>query len=264
MPSQNKSASARQSFLCEDLLYALCDSVALAVRKEELLEVLTAESAENKLAVKVFKNIYHIGVSYLLNLVEDLLVSLLGNGSLTGITKTPLGNEELLEYVLKVKLAAPAPALCKRHRNCISVVNLGKLICVGGVNHVTAKNAGEGVTSEHCALACAAACDYKVACAGVEKNCGEDTDLNVGKLLLVLCGIHTVIEHLVTERLNIFFIIMASVIIAYISSGSFFGAGGRKSYFIFAPFMTESFADGKCIASVCTAFAGFIPMAGCW
>ena len=113
MPSQNKSASARQSFLCEDLLYALCDSFALAVRKEQLLEVLGAKRAENELAVKILKNVADIGVRYLLHLVEDLLISLLGNGSFSGIAKAPLGNEELLEYVLKVQLAAPAPALCK-------------------------------------------------------------------------------------------------------------------------------------------------------
>jgi len=66
---------------------------------------------------------------------------------------------------------------------------------------MAAENAGEGVTSKHCALACAAACDYKIASTGVKKDSGEDTDLNIGKLLLVLRGIHTVVKYLVTEGL---------------------------------------------------------------
>ena len=84
-----------------------------------------------------------VGVSNLLNLVEDLFVSLLGNCSLTRIAETPLGNKELLEYVLKVELTAPAPALCKGHRDSIAVIYLSELISVGGVNDVTAENAGE-------------------------------------------------------------------------------------------------------------------------
>jgi hypothetical protein len=140
-------------------------------------------------------------MSYLLNLVEYLLVSLLGNSSLTRIAKAPLGNKELLKYVLKVELTAPAPALSKRHSNSVTVVYLSELVSVGGINNVTAKNTGEGVTSEHCALTGTATGDNEITGTGVKKNCGENTDLNVGKLLLVLCGIHSVVEYLVTERL---------------------------------------------------------------
>ena len=141
-------------------------------------------------------------MSYLLNLVEDLLVSLLGNCSLARISKSPLGNEELLEYLLKVELTAPAPALSKRHSDSVTVVYLSELISVGGINYVTAENTWEGVTSEHSALARAASGDNEIASTGVKKNCGEDTDLNVGKLLLVLSGVHTIVVYLVTEGLN--------------------------------------------------------------
>ena len=187
--------------LCDYLANGGCDTLILAVSKEILLELSTCKSALYKLSVKVLENVADVGVSNLLNLVEDSLVSLLGNCSLTGITKTPLGNEELLEYVLEVKLTAPAPALCEGHSDCVTVVYLSELVSVGRINNVTAKNTGEGVTSEHSALAGTATGDYKVASAGVKKNGGENTDLNIGKLLLVLCGIHTVVVNLVTEGL---------------------------------------------------------------
>ena len=141
-------------------------------------------------------------MSNLLYLVEDLLVSLLGNCSLTGISKAPLGNEELLEYVLEVELTAPAPALSKGHCDSVTVVYLSELISIGGVNDVTAKNSGEGVAGEHSALTRAAARDYEVARARVKKNGGENTNLNVGKLLLVLSGVHSVVINSVAKRLN--------------------------------------------------------------
>ncbi len=188
--------------LCKNLSYAISDSLILAVCKEELLELSTAESALNKLSVEILEDVADVGVSNLLHLVEDLLVSLLGNSSLTRIAKTPLGNEELLKYVLEIELTAPAPTLCEGHSDCVTVVYLSELISVGRINNVTAKHTGEGVTSEHSALTCAATGDNEVASAGVKKNSGEDTDLNVGKLLLVLCGIHTVVMYFVTEGLN--------------------------------------------------------------
>ena len=188
--------------LAEELLYASLDSVALAVSKEELAELCAAESTENELAVKVLENVADVGVGNLLNLVEDLLVSLLGNCSLTGITETPLGNKELLEHVLKVELTAPAPTLCEWHGDCVAVVYLSELVSIGGVNNVTAKNAWEGVACKHSTLAGTAAGDDKVARTGVKENCGEDTDLNVGKLLLVLCGVHAVVVYLVAEGLD--------------------------------------------------------------
>ena len=187
--------------LAENFLNASLDSIALAVSEEELTELCTAESAENELAVKVLEDVADVGVGNLLDFVKDLLVSLLGNCSLTGITETPLGDKEFLEYILKVEFTAPTPTLCEGHGDSVTVVYLGELVSIGGVNNVTAKNAGEGVTSEHCTLAGSASGDNEIACAGVKKNCGEDTDLNVGKLLLVLCGIHTVVEYLVTEGL---------------------------------------------------------------
>ena len=113
--------------------------------------------------------------------------------------------EKLLKYVLKVKLAAPAPALCKGHCDSVTVVNLSELICVGGVNYVTAKNSGEGVTSEHCALAGTATGDNEVACAGVKKSCSKNSYLNVGELLLILCRIHAIVMYLVTEGLYYLF-----------------------------------------------------------
>jgi hypothetical protein len=67
---------------------------------------------------------------------------------------------------------------------------------------VAAENSGEGVASKHSALTRAASGDNEIASAGVKKGCGKDTDLNVGKLLLILCGIHTVIEYLMAEGLN--------------------------------------------------------------
>ena len=177
------------------------NSIILAVSEEELLELSATECALNKLTVKVLEDVADVGVSNLLYLVEDSLVSLLGNCSLTGITKTPLGNEELLEHVLEVELTAPAPTLSEGHGDRVTVVYLSELICVGRINYVAAKNTGEGVTSEHSALTCTATGDYEVASAGVEKNCGEDTDLNVGELLLVLSGVHTVVVYLVTKGL---------------------------------------------------------------
>ena len=187
--------------LCDHLANASSDSLILAVGEEELLELSTTECALYKLSVKILEDVADVGVSNLLNLVEDSLVSLLGNCSLAGVTKAPLGNEELLEYVLEVELTAPAPALSEGHCDSVTIVYLSELVSVGGINYVTAKNTGEGVTSEHSALAGTTTGDYKIACAGVEKNCGEDTDLNVGELLLVLSRVHTVVIYLVTKGL---------------------------------------------------------------
>ena len=100
MPSQNKIALTRLIILSEDLLYALCDSFALAVCEEELLEVLRAKRAKNELAVKVFKNVADIGMRYLLYLVEDLLIALLRNNSFRWISAAWLSAEQLLEAVL--------------------------------------------------------------------------------------------------------------------------------------------------------------------
>ena len=138
-------------------------------------------------------------MSYLLYLIKNSLVSLLGNCSLTRITKTPFGNKKLLKNILKVKLTAPTPALCKRHRDRVAIVNLSKLICICGINHVTAKHTGEGITSKHSTLTCATSCDYKVTRTGVKQYCRKNTDLHVGKLLLILCRIHTVVKYLMTE-----------------------------------------------------------------
>jgi hypothetical protein len=51
---------------------------------------------------------------------------------------------------------------------------------------VAAKYTGESVTSEHCALTCAATCDNEITSTGVEKDGRENTDLNIGQLLFIL------------------------------------------------------------------------------
>jgi hypothetical protein len=64
---------------------------------------------------------------------------------------------------------------------------------------VAAKYTGKSVTSEHCALTCSATCDNEITSTGVEKDGGENTDLNIGQPLFILCGIHTVVINLVAE-----------------------------------------------------------------
>ena len=96
--------------LCKKRLNASNDLLVGRVRKEVFLEFLAGKCAENKLAIKVLKDVAEVVVCDLLYLIENSLVSLLGNGSLTGITLSPLLNEELFENILKVELRAPAPA----------------------------------------------------------------------------------------------------------------------------------------------------------
>ena len=76
--------------LAEKLFNASGNSFVLAVSEEILFKLSSAKRTENELSVEVFKYVNYIGMSNLLNLVENLLVSLLGNCSFARITKSPL------------------------------------------------------------------------------------------------------------------------------------------------------------------------------
>ena len=65
---------------------------------------------------------------------------------------------------------------------------------------MTADNAREGVACQHSALASSASGNHIVCCAGIQKNCCQNTNLNIGQLCLIICGIHTIVVYLMSHR----------------------------------------------------------------
>ena len=59
----------------------------------------------------------------------------------------------------------------------------------------------ERVAGEHSALTGSTACDYEISSAGVQQDSGKNTVLDICKLMLILCGVHTIIEYGVSHRL---------------------------------------------------------------
>ena len=76
----------RQALICQQFLNRIRDRIVAAVCEEIFGEMLACKRTLRKLFVQTRKNGYHIVVGHLFHLVQNLLVSLLGNDSLLRIT----------------------------------------------------------------------------------------------------------------------------------------------------------------------------------
>ena len=114
----------RSHLLPDDLLHRRRDLVTLAIRKEILSELLTAQRTLAELPVQLRQNVAKVSVRDRLYLIENLLVSLLWNHALLRVSATARRTEQLFKYVFQIELPTPAKILRKRKRHTVSVVHL--------------------------------------------------------------------------------------------------------------------------------------------
>ena len=110
--------------------------------------------------------------------------------------------EELLKDVGKVQFAAPAEALGERERHGVAVVDVRKGVRVHRILHMAADDVREAVHGQHGAFARAAAGDDVVRSTGIQQDGAQNAHLHIGQLRLVLRGVHAVVVHDVTHRLD--------------------------------------------------------------
>ena len=192
---------ALQQLLGKDLLDGSNDLVIRCLSEEVLLEVLACEGTLHEVAVEVAQELRERTEVRGAHRIEDLLVALLGLDALCRIAIAGAEAEELLERVLEVELLAPAVLEGEGHGDSVAVIDLGKGVGIERVLDMSADDAGEGVEREHGAFAGAAAGDHIVCCLAVQKRCGKDAVLDIGELGSVVCGIHAVVEVLMSHRL---------------------------------------------------------------